>query len=75
MRQSEASRRNMEVVRRVASDIIAEDPSARYSPTLAWQVVKRLPESAVQYMNRFCGGANAEVSAILDLTVRADGRP
>lgn len=74
MRQSDASRRNMEEVRRVVSEIIAEKPDARYSPTLAWQVVQRLPESAVKYMNRFCGSANAEVSAILDLTVRAGDR-
>lgn len=63
----------MDEVRRVASEIIAENPDARYSPTLAWQVVKWLPKSAVKYMNRFCGSANAEVSAIRILEARCGG--
>lgn len=76
-RQSEASKRNMEIVRKAAEELLAERPEVRGSPVLASLVVDRLRRSnpsAITYMERHCGGSNREVSAILDLTVRAGQR-
>lgn len=73
MRESKASRKNRDIVYATAKKVITDDPSALLNPFLASIVVDRLKRdepSALAYMDRYCGSANAEVSAILDQTVR-----
>lgn len=67
-RQSEANKRNEQTVRDVARSVLADTPELLNSPAFASRVVERLRRSspsAISYMNKHCGSANAEVSTIL----------
>ena len=67
-RETGASKRNAEIVQKVARLVISERKCAMDDPELAFLVVARLRmehRSAFEYMERYCGGAHNETRSII----------